>query len=373
MLNSNAAELMSALSMLGNLGHNSVRTNDSTLLSYLPSDEDLWEDNNAQYTINTHGYSIIFKQDTSELEKIKIEYLTKIEQAVRVFRDNTTWYPVMKVVDSVTKENIPWDEVISTSAGIEYLDGVEYKYIDLPILYTAINGSDISIFNALTTNFATVMVLIGHEDLRYGTYSTDTNFGSDMVEFGSSLFDPNGNINGNYISYIYKQALSFLKYMGLPITTINDPLAKCFDENGIGYGGFARQYCISGENGLRYTDIYHFKFSNCTDAGSKPKMHTLTNSQGISLQDFGLGNSLIDDSLVLYKNEYGASMLGKPNSLTNVYESENTRFVKGELIVFEGGYSQSNLTITSTAGDIIWYNDHSFIMPDGDVTITINQ
>ncbi|AGN26914.1 hypothetical protein A3206_03415 [Candidatus Methanomassiliicoccus intestinalis] len=371
--NSNAAELMSALSMLGNLGHNSVRTNDSTLLSYLPSDEDLWEDNNAQYTINTHGYSIIFKQDTSELEKIKIEYLTKIEQAVRVFRDNTTWYPVMKVVDSVTKENIPWDEVISTSAGIEYLDGVEYKYIDLPILYTAINGSDISIFNALTTNFATVMVLIGHEDLRYGTYSTDTNFGSDMVEFGSSLFDPNGNINGNYISYIYKQALSFLKYMGLPITTINDPLAKCFDENGIGYGGFARQYCISGENGLRYTDIYHFKFSNCTDAGSKPKMHTLTNSQGISLQDFGLGNSLIDDSLVLYKNEYGASMLGKPNSLTNVYESENTRFVKGELIVFEGGYSQSNLTITSTAGDIIWYNDHSFIMPDGDVTITINQ
>ena len=366
-VNGDPAELINILSIIGSITPNPTRASEQNLLAYLPSDDILWEDNAARYAIDFQGYTIVFKQDTSELEKIKLEYLTKIEQAVRLFRDNTNWYPV-------TKEGIARDEVISTSAGIEYIDGVEYKYIDLSILYTKIGSSDVTIFDALTTNFVTVMALIGHEDLRYGTYSADTNFGTNLVEFGDKLFTPEGNINGNYISYIYNQALFFLKEMGLPITTIKDPLANCFDlTTGEGYGGFARQYCIDSENGLRYTDIYHFKFTNCTDANPKPVTHNLINAQNVPLQYFGPGNSLVDSSLVLYRNAYASSMLGVPASLDKVYESESTRFVEGELVVFGGQYSQSNLTVTSSTGSITWYDEHSFIMPAGDVTISIKN
>ena len=361
--NSNSAELLSALSILGDLEHNSVRTNDSTLLSYLSSDENLWEDNNAQYAINTNGYTIIFKQDTTELEKSKLEYLTKIAQATRVFRGNNDWYPVVN-------GDISRTEVISTSAGIEYINGMEFKFIDLSILYTQLNGSDITIFDALTTNFATVMALIGHEDLRYGTYSEDTTFGTNMVEFSDKLFDNNGNINGNYISYIYKQALTFLKDMGIPISDIRDPLSKCFDESGIGYDGFARQYCVDSDTGLRYTDIYHFNFSNGFE--SVQSLHTITHDLNLSIENFGIGNTMIDSTLVLYKNQYGSSMLGVPNSLENVYKDENHRFISGELIIINGPYTKSDLTVTSTNGSVMWINDTSFIMPDGDIAITIN-
>ncbi|TQS83029.1 hypothetical protein A3207_03560 [Candidatus Methanomassiliicoccus intestinalis] len=401
--NADASELISSISNAISVADLPINRTDSVkdtkmpLLQYLPDDATLWENNLAEYIVYAGGYKIVFKQDADAIEEAKIQYLAEIAQIVRLLRENPTYYPFMGYVD----------ETLSTSVGIEKLpDGSDQKYLEIAVLRFFINDIDdsdtddpntpfeLGIMGALSSNVPTLLAIIGHGDLQYGSYAATTDFSNtDPVKFGQKLVDANGNLNYAYAAGLYSVALDLLNQMNIPLKTIYAPLSDCFDENNQGFGGYANQYCTSETNGIRYTDAYHLRFTHyytddsyekddsgkftvpVTDPIRVKNLHEITSDEDVLLKYTGPKNVLMDYTFEIVKALNDNTPL--PDEVINsIYSYEFSRFMKGEVIVIDetSGYSQNNLTITSTDGsDVQWYNDHSFIMPEGDVTITINQ
>ena len=343
---------------------NSGRTGITSFLAYLPNDDTLWADNLADYTVNLAGCTIVFKQDADAVKEAKIRYLTEIAQAVRVFRSNPEYYPFLGAIP----------EILSTSVGIEN-NGCKYIDIGVLLTYSEIvgqmygNDGTINIMVALMTNYSTVVALVGHQDAKYGKYDLNQDFTKNKVALGKDL------TNMNEIMTLYQDALSILNDMGIPISTINDPIKSCFDNEGNGYGGYGQYYCISSENGLRYTDIYHLKFSNRYDNDvNKISLHNLNISDD-AINKISLQNFKTDNSLIYIPFDFGGRDNFSTEIIQNIRNYEYTQLVSGELVVINidasSGYTINDIQVTSTSGEIKWYNSNSFIMPDGDVTISL--
>ncbi|WP_400204061.1 InlB B-repeat-containing protein [Candidatus Methanomassiliicoccus intestinalis] len=346
----------------------------STFLAYLPDDDTLWKNNLAEYAVEIGGCKIVFKQDEDAVEEAKIRYLTEIAQAVRVFRGNENW-----ILNSF------YGEIISTSAGIEDND---YKYIELAVLMSNASGladetnptGSIDIFTSLLTNFATVLALVGHEDAEFGYYSVDPNNLEQFDRIKIGGLSSSSEIVGS-AGPLLNAATSLLTQMNMGVDSLNNPISNCFDENYNGLNGYAEQLCISKENGVRYTDVYHFKFTNHFHPETMPPvLHTITFNEVadiVSFSNFETDNKMIDLTFDFIGGYMGVGdILGEPSC---VYGQEYSQLVAGELVVINidpsSEYSISDLSVTTSSGQPVtsWYNDHSFIMPEGDVTITINQ
>lgn len=379
--NADASILIDAISAkIGNVeistNPNSGRTT-TNLLAYLPDDNMLWENNLAEYIVEVAGYKIIFKQDEDAVEEAKIRYLTEIAQAVRVFRNNPDYYPL--IVDSKS-----YSEIFSISAGIE---DDNYKFIDIGVLQTHSQdnqNSIISLAHALASNYATVTSLVGHEDALWGRYDLNADFSNailkDPVDLNIDLLDTKD------IQVLYRAALVILKDMQIPIDSAFSPVEDCFN-NGVGYGGYGKYYCASVESGIRYTDIYHIKFTNYFEE-SKPASHTISFSDNIldkiSLQNFATHNSLADvtfdahnaENHVISETGLLRVTFNTNANKTDIYKYELSRLVAGELIVVNinqnSKLTMSDIAVTTSSGaNVEWYNSNSFIMPDGNVTISL--
>ena len=338
----------------------------TNFLAYLPDDDTLWENNLAEYVADIAGYKIVFKQDADAIEEAKIRYLTEIAQAVRVFRGNTDYY------DEALKVNgVNYGEILSISAGLD--DGFGYKYIDVGVLKTTHNDSPILILQALSSNYSTVVALVGHQDAKYGLYDLENNPVTNKVKLGKNLTQTGD------VATLYGDAKMILEKFNMPISDIADPLNICFDANGNGYHGYGKYYCISSSTEIRYTDIYHLKFSNYFD-NARPTLHNITVSDGITLQNFKTYNKLVD----LPFNETVCSFTSTEhgeNTKENIYNNEYNQLLKGELIVVSSSSGDNSkligLKIIDSNGKDIsstiqWYDgsNTSFVMPDEDITIS---
>ena len=373
--NTNATNLINGLSAAISateipVNEQNGRSNLSTFLAYLPDDDTLWENNLADYVVEAAGYTIIFKQDAEAVEEAKIQYLTEIAQVVRLFRENSKHYPII----IGTGEGAPsHPEILSVSVGAD--DGAGCKYVDIGVLRTTTgDNQDIMIMTALSSNYSTVISLVGHQDAKWGFYDLASNPTGNRVQLGKDI-----TIAAD-MAALYGDAKEILKRFNMPITDLDDPLRVCFDESGTGYGGYGKYYCISEENGIRYTDTYHLKFSNYFKDETKPTLHAINVTDGLVLKNFGASNELVE--IPFNKNLCnltGAQMNNELLTNNTIYNNEYNQLVKGELVVVSSSVSGSELiglTITDVAGNDIssmiqWYDgsNTAFIMPDVDITI----
>ena len=373
--NTNATNLINGLSAAISateipVNEQNGRSNLSTFLAYLPDDDTLWQNNLADYVVEAAGYTIIFKQDAEAVEEAKIQYLTEIAQVVRLFRENSKHYPII----IGTGEGAPsYPEILSVSVGAD--DGAGCKYVDIGVLRTTTgDNQDIMIMTALSSNYSTVISLVGHQDAKWGYYDLASNPTGNRVQLGKDI-----TIAAD-MAALYGDAKEILKRFNMPITDLDDPLRVCFDESGTGYGGYVKYYCISEENGIRYTDTYHLKFSNYFKDETKPTLHAINVTDGLVLKNFGASNELVE--IPFNKNLCnltGAQMNNELLTKNPIYNNEYNQLVKGELVVVSSSVSGSELiglTITDVAGNDIssmiqWYDgsNTAFIMPDVDITI----
>ena len=348
------------------VNQNSGRESSSSFLSYLPDDESLWKNNVAEYLVSLGGYTIIFKQDTEAIEKAKIQYLTEIEQYCRIVSRN---------MDTNFCPNI-W-----TSTGIE---NNNQKFLKISIPDTVLQKS---VMQALFDDgLASVLSIVGHPDARYGYYSTELNFDGPDYNLERA---PIGNINmdniGDAARTLLPIALDLLNKLGLEnLKSLDDPMSNCFytDESGnsIGYDGYAKQLCVSNA-GIRYTDYYHFLFEHYQqdDAGyvdSSTYHHNLVIDESLVISFKNLGTVMNNN---MFRSVYSTPGYDIEALLVEMFEPlcilEYSSMAAGELVVINidasSGYTMNDIQVTSTSGEIKWYNSNSFIMPDGDVTISL--
>ena len=232
---------------------------------------------------------------------------------------------------------------------------------------------------------ASVLSIVGHPDARYGYYSTELNFDSPDYNLERA---PIGNITNDNLGDAAKTllpiALDLLNKLGLEnLKSLQDPMSNCFysDElgNSIGYDGYAKQLCVSNA-GIRYTDYYHFSFEHYqqNDNGyidSSTYHHNLILDESLVISFKNLGTLMNNN---MFRSVYvtpGASVEDTLGDLELLCALEYVSMAAGELIVINidtsSEYTMNDIQVTSTSGEIKWYNSNSFIMPDGDVTISL--
>ena len=303
---------------------------DDILGSYLPDDDTLWKNSDAQnstaFSVSANGlsysYKVIFKQDA---ETVKNNIYTMRKKIAEDGRGQRTDNPTSKCASNYLKfkNNYPTISIAVNNGNTKFISGLQSTglksmllgYVDSVAIKA---GKSVS----AASSASKVSLFETEEEYNYKRFSTYT----------SADLDPKTNLAGALRFAKLANAVTGINYLTLATGTMSSTINTT---------GYCDYLCVGSTNGLRYHDMYYMEYINYN--ASQHSHYTVTTSATN-------GTVAIDSN---YPNRFAV------DEFFYVTATPNT------------GYKLDKVTVTNAStGAVITPDENGrYIMPASNVTV----